>query len=257
MGWSLLLGLAAQAAAPLEPSGKWMVEVSSSACTLSRGFGDAAAPVSFGFKPVPTGTGGELVLVLPGIGRGVRRGAGRVVLRPSGTEFQARWVSAPIAGDAVRGVRLAVDDEAFWDALPASAGMAVDAGEAAPVALATGPMGKAFAAIGRCQDDLLRHWGADPAAMVKPTGPQLLRAVNAGSYPDAAVRAGAEGRAVALVSIDRGGKTVACRTVVSSGHESLDRATCASMTRLKLPAADEAPEKRWAVVPVRWILPIG
>ncbi len=261
MSWtaSVLAAIAAPAATPdaLPPAGKWIVEYNEGDCTMSRSFGTAAALVTFAFQPSPTGSLGEVLLLLPANGRkGVRRGEGSVVLRPSGARFEARFAVGPI-GEGRRGGRFAAGQE-FWDALPAATSLSMELGGEPPFAIALGSMNKPLAAARACSDDLLRSWGAEPGAVARlKAGRSPARYFSSGAYPDEAIRARAQGRTVALITVDRGGKPSACRTVRSAGSATLDKTTCLILmgnARYEPAAAGEA-ERRFSVVPVRWALP--
>lgn len=259
MGWIGLIALAlvgAQGAPALKPTTKWAVAHNEGECILSRGFGPAGG-TTFAFKPTPPGLAGDLVLLLPEPGRGIRQGSGDVTLFPSGATFKTEWVNAPLANQDGHGVRLSADDPVFWEALPAATAMTVDAGEREPVRLETGPMAKAWAVLRSCQDNLLRHWGADPAAMApQPDASRVSNWFSYLDYPDEAIRAGAEGRSVALVTIDSTGVPVSCRTVQKSGHESLDRVTCGvALKRMRFEPVTGGQAQRFYVLPVRWLLP--
>lgn len=250
------VALAALAQQPLQPTGKWTVSYNDNDCTAQRSFGDAAKPVVFGFKPAPTNISGDLVLVLPGRGAsGVRRGKGKVTLAPGGERFDMQWASGPLAGDR-HGFRLGVD-KPFWDALPKAASITFELGTAGPVAASLGSMAAPLKALAACGDDLLRQWGADPAAVIRdPDLETLARLFAPNIYPPEAQRKGEQGRVGSLTSFDRTGKAAECRLVILSGSKSLDATTCAVMKRqMRIPADAAAPEKRWLYVPVRWMLP--
>ena len=85
--------------------------------------------------------------------------------------------------------------------------------------------------------------------------------VTADDYPPSALRAGAEGRVVAMLGIDRASTVTSCAVQTSSGNAALDAATCAIMTTRGAftPAKDAAgkPVPSSYVLPVRWALPKG
>lgn len=253
------LALAGQAASTgaLTPLGKWVVEYNEGDCTMQRSFGPPAAPVTFAFQPSPTGALGEVLLLMPANGRkSVRRGKGSAVLHPSGARFEARFAIGPLP-DGRRGARFAAGQD-FWDALPTATSLTVDLGSEPPIPIAMGAMAKPLAAAKACSDDLLRSWGAEPGAIAR-----FRSGANPGSYfsddayPRSAVIARQQGRSVALVTVDRGGGPSACRVVRSAGSTALDGSTCAILLRNGRfePATAGDAERRFAVVPVRWILP--
>jgi hypothetical protein len=181
------LALAAQAApAQLPPAGKWVVEYNEGDCTMSRAFGDPAAPTTFAFQPSPTGSFGEVVLLMPASATkgGVRRGKGAALLQPSGQRFDALWAMGPLP-DGRRGLRFSAE-EGFWDALPAATALTMELGNQPPFTVGLGRMASPFAAIKTCSDDLLRSWAAEPGATAKlRRGNNPVRYFSAGAYPDA------------------------------------------------------------------------
>ena len=78
-------------------------------------------------------------------------------------------------------------------------------------------------------------------------------------YPPSAIRAGAEGRVVTTLGVDRAGKVTSCAVQTSSGNAALDAATCAVMTtRGAFTPAKDAGGKPVAssyTMPVSWRLP--
>ncbi|WP_375404510.1 energy transducer TonB [uncultured Sphingomonas sp.] len=261
MDWtiSMMAALAAQAVTPdaLPPAGKWIVQYGEGDCTVSRSFGPTAAPVTFAFQPSPTGSLGEVLLMMPAsVRKGVQRGEGAVVLRPSGARFEARFAVGPLS-DGRRGGRFATGQE-FWDALPTATSLSMELGGEPPFAIALGAMDKPLAAAKICSDKLLRSWGAEPGAVARfRDGTSPAQYFTYYAYPEAAIRAREQGRTVALVTVDRTGKPSTCRTVRSAGSATLDKTTCMILmnsARFEPASATEA-ERRFAVLPVRWALP--
>lgn len=79
------------------------------------------------------------------------------------------------------------------------------------------------------------------------------------AYPPAAIRAEAQGRVVAALTIGTDGRVTGCTVTSSSGNSDLDDATC-RIARSKVrytPAKDDAgnPTTGSATLPVRWVLP--
>lgn len=77
--------------------------------------------------------------------------------------------------------------------------------------------------------------------------------------PPSAIRAGAEGRVVTTLGVDRAGKVTSCAVQTSSGNAALDAATCAVMTTRGVftPAKDAAGTAVTSSydMPVRWSMP--
>ncbi|MDB5707675.1 MAG: energy transducer TonB [Sphingomonas bacterium] len=79
------------------------------------------------------------------------------------------------------------------------------------------------------------------------------------AYPSEAIRAGAQGRVVARLTVGTDGRVSGCVVTTSSGNSSLDDTTCRiARSRVRYtPAKDEngQPIVSSATLPVRWVLP--
>lgn len=254
------LALTGQAAASsaLKPASKWHVEYRAGACTLSRRFGDAAFPLQIVFKSSAGAILDGLALTMPDLRtNSARRASGSLAVLPSGDQFLLQWVGSPPDSGKQRRVWSVLPQTALAT-LPDATALRLDVGGPAPIMVETGPLKAAFAATRRCNDDLLRHWGANPAAMMPyPRSEQILRWLRAENYPEKALRANESGEVRVLISIERTGKPVACRVVLSSGSTSLDEGTCALTMRKGQfdPAAADGPETRYLLYPILWVLP--
>lgn len=261
MGWvataaALMAQAASASAGPLLPGGKWALDYAENACVVTRTFGRGADALTFGYRPFPTSLQGDLLLIRP-LSGGPRqeRGRGEIVLQPSGARFPTEWAHAAIGAKATSVLRLRITDE-LGAALARSTGLTIDAGQTRRIALSTGRLDRLAGAVKACQDNLLRHWGADPAAMVE--APETAwRWFRPEDYPVEAMRQGQGGRVVALVAMDRSGLPSLCKVVEQSGHAALDRATCATVRRNARMGVlgTGGPITRWMLLPVIWSLP--
>lgn len=79
------------------------------------------------------------------------------------------------------------------------------------------------------------------------------------NYPPAAIRAGAQGRVVARLSVGTDGRVTDCSVTSSSGNDDLDSTTCRiARSRVRFsPAKDDSgnPIASTYTLPVRWVLP--
>ena len=82
---------------------------------------------------------------------------------------------------------------------------------------------------------------------------------SADNYPPEALRAGAQGRVVARLTIGTDGRVSDCSVTASSGNDALDNAVCRiARSRIRYtPAKDESgsPISSSTTLPVRWVLP--
>lgn len=260
MGWVVLMtAVAAQAAGPqLTAAGKWAVAYEPTECLLSRPFGSGDGAVTLGLLRYPASRGGTVLLVTSDGEAETRRGTGKIIVRPSGQEFATTWATMPRPGRAGGLTRIEPPPE-FWEALPQATDLAVVQGAKTDATdLPIGRMTSALAAYNKCNDSLLRLWGADPAAMIAP-GSWSLDWFRYSDYPESAVRRRAEGRVVALIAVDTSGRATSCKIVKSAGDADLDRQTCAlTRKRARIPqSAGGVAATRWVVLPVNWSLPTG
>lgn len=82
--------------------------------------------------------------------------------------------------------------------------------------------------------------------------------VDRDDYPAYAIRAGDEGRVRVMVTVSPAGSPTGCATVASSGHWSLDNATCAVMLnkgRFDRAAPGRTMARHWTSPSIRWVLP--
>ena len=80
------------------------------------------------------------------------------------------------------------------------------------------------------------------------------------AYPDAALRAQAQGRVVARLTVGADGRVSACEIVTSSGNSDLDSTTCRiARSRVRYTPAKDQDGRPIAqsgiTLPVRWQLP--
>ncbi|MEH3120992.1 MAG: energy transducer TonB [Sphingomonas phyllosphaerae] len=83
--------------------------------------------------------------------------------------------------------------------------------------------------------------------------------IGADSYPLAAIRAGEQGRVVAIVAVDATGHPTRCRIDVSLGSPTLEEGTCALiLARGRFTPARDAKDRAIAsevTFPIHWVLP--
>lgn len=102
--------------------------------------------------------------------------------------------------------------------------------------------------------------GKDAPRVVKEAVPLAVGEwLGADNYPPAAIRAGEQGRVVAVVTIDATGHPTACRIDISIGSPVLEKGTCdVVLAKGKFEPARDAKGRAVAstlTLPVRWVLP--
>lgn len=240
----------------LAPAGKWTIAYEERQCIASRDFGEAGAPTMFVLRPYLGSTEEQIVLILPpSADRTKRRGKGTVVLHPSGRRFPMQYASGPVSENR-RGINVDIDNAGIRDQMAAVTELSIE-GDKRAVTLQMAGFASVARALKTCEDDLLRSWGADPAAMtvLAPNAP-VATWFSRDSYPRAALQARETGHVIAMVTVNARGLPLACRTVATSGSATLDAGTCAIIrSRARYPhAASGAQGARYAVASVRWSL---
>lgn len=225
-GAALLQAWAPGAPPPLSrPVAGWVLDYGDTACTASRTYGSAGAPVTLAFRPSPNGKLVRMILVRPEKAEGA-------VQFPLATNIADKALSALRfeSGDKAKAIVWANFERAALDRLPAAGELAlrgerfVDARFAVPATAAV------LKELDICSADLRRHWNVDgagatlsrPAAPLKP----LAQYFSPGDYPEAAVRRNSGGTSVVTVMVDETGAPRDCLVEQSSGVASLDATTC-------------------------------
>ncbi|VXC56240.1 conserved hypothetical protein [Sphingomonas sp. 8AM] len=103
-------------------------------------------------------------------------------------------------------------------------------------------------------------WGNSTPRVAKEAAPlDVANWMGADNYPPAAIRAGEQGRVVAIVAVDATGHPTACRIDVSIGSPTLEKGTCALiLARGRFTPARDAKDRAIAsevTFPIRWVLP--
>ena len=191
-----------------------------------------------------------------------------IILSPSAERERASGFVATLDAHGPRMLQVNGVSEGFLDRLASSSALTVQLGERR---LAEFPIPQAAAAIRalrECSDALLRNWDVDPvalAALQRPPMPLMqhgeLRWITDRDYPPDALHAGFSGTVTYRYTVEVDGRISTCTTVVSSGHSSLDDATCRILLERGRfdPAlgADGRPVRITTVSSVDWVVPGG
>lgn len=219
------------AEAPLAPSGKWVAQFEDNLCLLSRPFGADGNAVRFAIRAVPGDPSVSLYLLRPApTAKRQREGSAELLLEPSGRRSTANFVesSAAVSGQRVARLSYPREDLAL---LAKTTAMTIDLGKDAPVRLRTDNLAGAMRTLATCEDDLVRHWGLDPAALralvrkAEPAGNPAAWITDE-DYPDEALQSGWEGEVGLRLIVDAAGGVKDCVITESSGHDVLDQQAC-------------------------------
>ena len=119
-----------------------------------------------------------------------------------------------------------------------------------------GELGKGAPPSERSDEPLPIAQGPAPPDDARPIG-RAGDWIGTDDYPPTALRMGYEGRVRVTVAVDQAGRPTGCAVRRSSGHWSLDNATCAAMiNRGRFDIARDGPRVRhWTSPVIRWVLP--
>ena len=207
----------------------WAIERGAERCVATRTAGAAHGAIKVEIKsPLSSDFGGTIQLDLPALAvpppaalpKAPPPEPIRVTIAPTD-------ISAIISyRDGVAMAVMAVTSTQM-DQMRGLSSLQVRIGDGPPIAVDLGGTPSPMAALKACGDDVVRSWGADPAAVIGAASPARTASwFLSKDYPKDALRAGIEGRVVFLVSIDRAGKPTTCKVVATTGSASLDSRTC-------------------------------
>lgn len=273
----LATGAAASPAKTLAPITPWNVEWSTTACKLSRTFGNENDPSTLVFERFGSTVEFGLVAVDSGL-RNFRKGMKIDVRFGDGSGFTVvNAVPTPTQDGKsalhVPAVSLAGTSSRKGRALTypgtspgevdriASVGMTV-AGE--EIIFKTGSLTKPLGALRQCTDDLVKSWGLDPEQQARRTRlpqPDNNPAdwVTYADYPAALKKPGGEAIIWFRLMLDAQGRPTSCRVTQAIGEGALGDLTCALLMRRSMfePALDATGQAipTYYVNTVRWVLP--
>lgn len=249
-----LASFAVVTAAPLVPSGKWIVDYRPDMCVVSRQFGAGPQAATLAIKPtvdMSSSSATMLILVPNTGGKDRREGSATVALEPSKDTTKVDFVSWVLKDQDTRAYSFVVGSE-FGAKMSAGSELDLTMGSVS-FQLRTGSLQSPMSALKACNTDLFQSWGVDVSAVAEPISTTSWFGPDA--YPVDAVRNGQQGAVVAIVTVTPDGKPAACKVVISSKVESLDKATCKeAMTRARFAPAPGST-MRSMVLSTRWVLP--
>lgn len=265
----MMLGLLAAFAAgavevaPLPATGKWEVSQGTGQCSLSRAFVSGETKVLFGLLSFPFGRTTELVFVVPHTeSQSPATGMAKLSFDPPMDIPEVRYYrSAATDGTQRIGFFVPVADAAF---LATAKSLSVPGLGLAVPPIALGAPKAALAALSDCTDRIATGLGFDPVVARRAVIPPEYIGSPAewildSDYPADAVRTKAQGEVRIVWRVGDDGRVHDCKTLVSSGTASLDRAACTALTlrgRYR-PARDDAGTAvdSYMTGPIRWRLP--
>jgi hypothetical protein len=261
----------------LTSTSPWKMDYTGNACHLQRGFGTAEEPVLVQFEQLAPGD----YFNFTAAGRpfaGVTEASGVTLSTgPDGKPISTRFT----LGDMQVGngqslttlffMATTLNGHGEGEARPApvtseraaQVTSLIVAWGSKGVQIGTGPLGKAFAAMDSCTEDLVKSWGLDPAQQkMLSRRPRPLTEPDTwlprGSYPTDLAREGEQSLVDVRLMIDASGAVTDCQVVNGFNEARFAKITCDKITqRAKFePALDAAgaPAASYAVRRVRWVV---
>ena len=255
----------------LAPSSPWHLDYADDSCRLARQFGTGERTSFLLIERYRPGDSFRLSVV--GKSFGAVRSNGEAMLRfgPAESEQEVSFMEAETGETPTlifsESLRIAPpteheqealerlkrsDEDHLFELAPidpererAATSLSVDASGISEMVFETGSLGEPFAALRKCMDELLTHWGIDverhesrtrAALPIESPGTWL----HSSDYPRSLLRKGAQGIVHFRLSVDSGGDVSDCHIQRSTRPEGFDEAVCdALMRRAKFkPALD-------------------
>lgn len=230
----IILAVAAQASAPLQPTGKWVVEGNGNMCALLHEFGEGGSKIMLGIRPWPIGGQTDILLFTDGMKNGVDRGVEHLAVGAA-PALDSPYFRYSLA---VRNQRLTTGTypDSVLQQLETAKELAVSVDRRQPVRIALPDMGPALKALRGCGNLLLNSLRIDPASWARAaTAPEPLSDsrnwFSLDDYPPSAVNGGMEGVVHLLLTIGANGRVVRCVPFGGTGNAEMDNAACGGFVR--------------------------
>lgn len=244
-----MLALAAMQDAPLEPSGKWVVDYGEAQCSVARSFAPGDAILGLRQRRLMRSEVELTVSVTTGVQRRERSSFAAEVLLPNSERIAVDVEPASSSGRHVRTATVSIDG---IETLIAAGKFGFPLSRDEHVWMNVESLRQAHAALRKCSDDLAESLEIPIAELDAVAVP----AVAVGT-PDFALKELPRnlGRSwtassVVLIEIDDQGNAAACRTIAYSGPEVLRDKACERSAELRFrPArnADGKAVRTWAM----------
>jgi TonB family protein len=255
--------IAMEEAIVLKPSSPWNLDYSDDSCALRRDFAAGAELVSFELRQFAPGDGFNVIVASKA--QGFRERAPKVRFLP---DAKFRTIERPIYldyGNGARGVQWGGSffDETFAnkqttkpgdrDAASASpsrrqseykqressiSGLEIGGSFSPSIVLATGEMHRPMEGMRKCIDELVTHWGIDPATQrtlsrrASPTGQATWARKLQDAYPEAMLKQEKSGIVRVRMIVGPDGKPTSCRVQVKSQDPSFETTACREMMKV-------------------------
>jgi TonB family protein len=252
----------ASPAAPLSPSGPWIVESTASMCVVQRSFGSGEEAAQIEFRPGRFSQGMRLVLSRQGGEKANLRGSAELFLDGGGSITIPFSQSRAAKGN---GRILVIDlDKSELGQVRLTSQLRIKAGTY-DATLAPAEIDAAMKSLELCEKDHLVRDGMSPATIdaietYAESDGDFLSLFGPDDYPIAAIRNFEQGSVGVRYRVTKEGKARDCKVLESSGSARLDARTCAIISRRGkfLPSRSKTGEPIESIMysQVDWVLPV-
>ena len=245
------------AAAPLQPTKRWVIEFADEKCVAAREYGAADTPVAIILKPSPIGDILQMTLISPAAGRPTRQVTANVRIGDD-PSIPLQALAFDSKQSKVRSVRINLPENVAARLAGATAISVSSEGEVnANYALTQ--MNDVAKTLSKCVADLRAFWNIGPEhepnirARAKAN---LASFISDEDYPEMAYERDQGGTVKFALLINEAGRVADCTVTESSNVPSLDAQSCAILVRRARfePAVDTAgkPTKDAVVSRITW-----
>lgn len=262
----------------LQRQGGWIANYDDDSCQLVAKFGSGDEAVIARFTRYQPGDRFDLTLY----GERLKRAGARVPIKVAFAPGQPEREVEAVVGDSNKKPLLLMNSmrldgwtppKGDWEAIPPPIGPEQEVSvtgftfwlnRSTGYTLALGPMGKPMQAMRTCMDNLLQHWGYDPAVIAaqskapKPIGSpgNWLTTVD---YPSASLMRGHNGIVQFRLDLDEAGKILGCHILARTNPDEFADVSCRALTRRAKfePALDATGKamKSFYISKIRFIIP--
>ncbi|QIL02883.1 energy transducer TonB [Sphingomonas sinipercae] len=218
----------APAAAPLKPTGSWVINFDDAQCVAEREYGSSGKPLTLVLKQPPIGEVMQVGVVSNGGPKEPEQYRGTIA-------FDTRIVKASVLTyrphGSVKGVRLVNMPLKHFAAAAGSKILTFDSGSGVHSTFELEALPSVLQLLNQCAADLRTVWKVDSSEADRQLqgvrGKGLGKLISPNDYPRDAVLAEQSGTVTMALLIDETGKVADCSVIATSGVAILDSQSCA------------------------------
>jgi len=257
--------VALASAAPLQPSGKWVVDFADNACVLSRQYVSGDDQFSLHFKAPLLGRQFEIIIAEPNQRKAPETYETGWIEKVNGQRIEPIYIDSYSTVAKSRLSRVYIEPDRYLIGEDGER-LILHFNKKRSYDLALPQLKDAMAVLDYCLKDLRQVHGVDDSVTSRIATPAKARAgvvsfFSTDDYPAQEVREGGQGNVGALYWVETDGSVKECRVMDSSKRPRLDRQTCDVLIRRGRfkPALDVngKPIRSPEYVRIKWRMPDG